>query len=136
MNHPREPVGNTCPDIDKVIKVLGRVERLCKPKNDPTVEELQEALSDISWEISGCDDILESLRKVNHELRQWAIGEAELVDKLEDQDYENCFTNWKNSLLGTDEGQNTLRGKSAAEQYFLFERVTGKQKSGNNHIIA
>lgn len=85
-HHSREPIRNTCPDIDKVLGSLSRIEKSCKYKDYYTVEDFQNVLDSISYECYGLDTILEQLRKDNEALRSWGKEEAESYDKLE-EDY-------------------------------------------------
>lgn len=64
------PVKNTCPDIDKVIT---RIKNAMKMANNgrKTYPEVDDLLYDIDDELSGCEDILEELRKANASLRNW-----------------------------------------------------------------
>ena len=88
MNHHREPINHTCPDINKLIK--GQTEILKLTRNYQKIDEVDE-LKDIISEIENIlwnfDSELESLRKSNETLRNWGIYEALEVDKLENDIY-------------------------------------------------
>lgn len=47
-------------------------------------------------------------------------------------EFEKAFNVWRNSLLNTEQGQKTLRGKSMQEEIDLFKRVCG---DGENYYI-
>lgn len=86
MSHHREPIKHTCPDIDKVIKSIKEIERLCSDRNLRGIEEIDDfksIISEIDSELWGLQDKLEELRKSNEELRSWGVSEAKTVDKLE-----------------------------------------------------
>ncbi len=85
----REPVGYTCPTIDKC---KDKVEQLvqnvgCGTDFDEcSVEELRElhkAWMDFDWVTF--DQDMEEIRSANDELRRWGQAEEERVDELEDQ---------------------------------------------------
>jgi DNA repair ATPase RecN len=71
--HNREPIKNTCPNIDKRISELNSIKK-----------DLRNSMDDIDSIINE----LEDLRASNSELRDWGREEAETVDKLEDENYE------------------------------------------------
>lgn len=87
MEHHREPIKHTCPDIDKVIKSIEKINKLSHLKGQEDFEEVKDLLSDINSECWGIIDVLESLRKSNEDLRSWAITEAKEVDSLEEKIY-------------------------------------------------
>lgn len=85
MSHPREPVPQTCPDIDKVIKALNSIEKLCNYKSYEEIDDLRTRIDNIGSELWNTVDILESLRKDNDALRSWGKEEARMVDSYEQQ---------------------------------------------------
>ena len=80
--HYREPVTHTCPDIDKAIKQIEAVRKLCNLTGREDEKDLKDIIDDINRELWDTDDLLEKLRKSNDELRSWGITEAEEVDVL------------------------------------------------------
>jgi vacuolar-type H+-ATPase subunit E/Vma4 len=87
--HDREPIQHTCPDIDKVVSAIEKVNKwIYKLRGNEDEETLRDLLSDISNELWGMDTIMEKLRKSNDDLRQWGIEEAEYADRLQEK-YEN-----------------------------------------------
>lgn len=83
MGHYRQPVGNTCPKIDKVLSRLSRISVFYKVNGKENKKELVDTIEAIHEELSGIDSILEDLRDANSDLREWGIREAERVDELE-----------------------------------------------------
>jgi chromosome segregation ATPase len=63
----REPVGQTCPDINRVRDLIE-----ASGDTQPTQADIQQAV-----------DTLEALRASNSALRAWGTAEAERVDELE-----------------------------------------------------
>lgn len=66
-NNSREPVGQTCPDINRVRDLIE-----ASGDTQPTQADIQQAV-----------DTLEALRASNSALRAWGTAEAERVDELE-----------------------------------------------------
>ena len=72
INHDREPIGHTCPDIDYLQRnILDVIKNLSTFENASEISDLKEV-----------HDGLEKLRKSNESLRVWGIEEAKEVDKL------------------------------------------------------
>lgn len=82
MNHPREPIKHTCPDIDKYIKSIKSEILKDRDLERLNESELFDAASSMSSELERCIDWLEELRQSNQTLRNWGISEAEEVDSL------------------------------------------------------
>jgi uncharacterized coiled-coil DUF342 family protein len=82
-HHAREPIGHTCPDIDKyqrsIKSILYRDSVIRKMEPD----ELMDAAISMADELRDCIEYLEKLRASNDELRRWGIDEADRVDELE-----------------------------------------------------
>ncbi len=74
-NNSREPVGQTCPNIDRVIALIN-----ASGDTQPTQADIQEAVQE-----------LEALRAANSALRAWGTAEAGRVDELE-RDLDNLTT--------------------------------------------
>lgn len=72
----------TCPEIDELIKGINKVERLFPNRGFTDIDEANEALRDIECEISDWESKLESLRKSNVSLREFAEEEHENYEWL------------------------------------------------------
>jgi len=83
-SHFRQPIGHTCPDIDKVIKSIEEAVKLCRVDDRYTVEELISTINDIEWKLDIINQ-LEVLRSSNDILRDWGKQEALRVDELEQE---------------------------------------------------
>jgi TolA-binding protein len=70
MKHNRQPIGNTCPSIDEVIKKL---------------DQIKSWSNDIIYYCDMAESEIEDLRQANSQLRYWGIDEAERVDELEEK---------------------------------------------------
>ena len=95
-NIRKEPIGHTCPDIDRAINNLKEIlSEICAYERDAhnsetdnvlvdrtTLDQWASSISDIC-EGRSCD--LENLRDANSTLRQWG---NDLVSELENQDNE------------------------------------------------
>ena len=84
MRHNREPIGNTCGQIDKYIKSINAATYYVNYlKGDIlTGSELIESAVEMSEELTRCEDYLEDMRSANSTLRDWGCVEAEQVDSL------------------------------------------------------
>ena len=68
------PIGNTCPDIDKVIKRLSPLIKQIgnlKSYDYENTELLKDLLEECRWEMDNAVDTFEDLRKANDTLRSW-----------------------------------------------------------------
>lgn len=68
------PIGNTCPDIDKVIKRLSPlIEQIgnLKSYDYENTELLKDILEECRWEMDNAVDVFEEMRKANDTLRSW-----------------------------------------------------------------
>jgi len=80
MSHRREPIPQTCPQIDKIV---GKIKYLSKQlprdwgKLDD-LEKLQELANEMQDLLEDCNSEFELLRRSNELLRHW--GEQEAVD--------------------------------------------------------
>jgi chromosome segregation ATPase len=83
MRHNREPIGNTCGQIDKYIKSINAATYdVNYLKKDLNREDLVEFAIEMSEELTRCEDYLEDLRSSNSTLRDWGCNEARIVDEL------------------------------------------------------
>ena len=76
------PIGNTCPDIDKVISGIKDSISECNPRYSyDNLEDANDALETIDNELYGLEDMLEELRSANSALRTWGEEmESEIID--------------------------------------------------------
>jgi hypothetical protein len=87
------PIGNTCPDIDKVIEVLAGVSDRLRELSDKIDCNLFEAECNDIFEQSGNlknlfdgrRSPLEELRSANETLRNWGNAECQRADEAEDE---------------------------------------------------
>lgn len=70
MGHNREPIQNTCPSIDEVIKKL---------------DQIKSWANDILYYCDLAESEIEELRQANGDLRDWGNDEAKRVDDLEEK---------------------------------------------------
>jgi len=73
----KAPVKHTCPDIDKLIKLLEDFEKSYKDHED---SDLKYSIYNLVWEVSNG---LEDLRKSNSLLRDWGEDLCTEIDSLE-----------------------------------------------------
>lgn len=88
MSYRDEPVGHTCPDIDKLLKKVKDIEgfaRSIQKLGSEDIDEIMSLAGDIEWEISDFYDVLEDLRNSNHKLRNWGEENAGEIDRLLDE---------------------------------------------------
>lgn len=78
------PVGNTCPDIDSVIKSIKSAISLAGTNGLETETELISVLGSIQDELYWCESTLEDLRKANETLRSWGEEQEERVYEAEE----------------------------------------------------
>lgn len=84
MGHHREPIKNTCPDIDKVIEAIRSAQKETAYKSHEEADELRSRLEEIERLLWDAESQMEGLRRSNSALREWATDEAEEVDKLQE----------------------------------------------------
>jgi len=87
MSHPREPIPQTCPQIDKIV---GKIKYLNKqfPRHWSDIadlEKLQELAEEMQDILEDCNSQFELLRRSNEILRNWGEQEAVDCDKLEEK---------------------------------------------------
>jgi len=95
MEHSREPIKHTCPDIDKYIKYINMEIVQDRHLKGMDEKELFDTASSMSSQLESCIGYLEELRTSNDTLRQWGIEEASHVDRLE---YEVSEINSQNEV--------------------------------------
>lgn len=82
----REPVGNTCPDIDKLIKRYDSIMKIIKGYNQiEDVDTLKDIISDVENELYNFDSVLEDLRSANSALRDWGNDCISAYDEMESE---------------------------------------------------
>lgn len=80
------PVKHTCPDIDKVIKMVKSIQDVAKDgmKAHDKNSDDYERYKDVEWDTDSIIDKLEELRNSNSRLRDW--GETLETEKIELED--------------------------------------------------
>lgn len=74
------PVGNTCPRIDSIIKIINAsVERLQKI-NQCELRGLEDEADDIASDLDQLVSEIEELRSANEELRSWGSKKEDELD--------------------------------------------------------
>ena len=79
------PIGNTCPDIDKVIKRLSPLIKQIgnlKSYDYENTELLKDILDECRWEMDNAVDTFEDLRKANDTLRSWGQQMEEEAENM------------------------------------------------------
>lgn len=86
MARSREPIGNTCPDIDKMQRAIKNV----SPYNIAYIEDedLRDLCENLYECLNDCSNFLEDMRSSNSTLRNWGNEEAARVDELEQENDE------------------------------------------------
>ena len=74
------PIGNTCPDIDKLLKVIKNLRDLKYIPDDE--KEIKNLFSNIDDELFGIAGSLEELRSSNDTLRKWGKEMEEEAESL------------------------------------------------------
>ena len=74
------PIGNTCPDIDKLLKVIKNLRDLKYIPDDE--KEIKNLFSNIDDELFGIAGSLEDLRSSNDTLRKWGKEMEEEAESL------------------------------------------------------
>jgi predicted RNase H-like nuclease (RuvC/YqgF family) len=94
------PIGNTCPDIDKVIDAITNSQKsvqaaldnltdLLTHTEDMTERQIEWAqnaedeIRDVDSELWRLEDVLEELRHANSALRDWGEGKEAEIEELE-----------------------------------------------------
>lgn len=83
MKSDREPIKNTCPDINRYIRSIKGTIIPIRDLRNYEYDDLLKASEQMLYELENCIDYLEELREANHKLRIWGNEEAERVDDLE-----------------------------------------------------
>lgn len=79
----REPIGNTCPEIDGYIRNIKSSIYSRSTLSSFNEEALLEAAEEMSNELDNCINYLESMRTANATLRDWGNEGSERVSELE-----------------------------------------------------
>jgi peptidoglycan hydrolase CwlO-like protein len=89
------PIGHTCPDINKCIKLLNSIVKTAEfgMKDLEKGTDLYNQLSEIIDEAQSVDSILEDLRHSNDELRSWGNEQEKEINSLN-----NYISELENSL--------------------------------------
>ena len=85
MDIQKEPIGNTCPDIDKYIKKLKlTLDFITDYKNYEDIDELHNMISECESTIDNAIDDFESIRKDNEKLRNWGQTNYDLLIEIKE----------------------------------------------------
>lgn len=85
MDIYREPVGNTCPQINYIQSCINDAVKECKKDYD-SFDLAKDGFSDVLYYIEDIPNELERIRDANDMLREW--GNA-LLDKVKELESEN-----------------------------------------------
>ena len=85
MDIYREPVGNTCPQINYIQSCINDAVKECKKDYD-SFDLAKDGFSDVLYYIEDIPNELERIRDANNSLRDW--GNA-LLDKVKELESEN-----------------------------------------------
>ncbi len=86
MRLPSEPVRNTCPDINRLQKVIESIRNDFASFNDShTAEDFLDNMNNASWELKDIYDTLEELRNSNSALREWGHELTSLAEQMESE---------------------------------------------------
>lgn len=85
MDIYREPVGNTCPQINYIQSCINDAVKECKKDYD-SFDLAKDGFSDVIYYIEDIPNELERIRDANDMLREW--GNA-LLDKVKELESEN-----------------------------------------------
>ena len=85
MDIYKEPVGNTCPQINYIQSCINDAVEECKKDYD-SIDIAKDGFSDVLYYIEDIPNELERIRDANDMLREW--GNA-LLDKVKELEYEN-----------------------------------------------
>ena len=85
MDIYKEPIGNTCPQIDYIRSCINDAVKECK-KDYYSIDIAKDGFSDVLYFIEDIPNELERLRDANRSLRDW--GNA-LLDKVRELESEN-----------------------------------------------
>jgi prefoldin subunit 5 len=82
MARNRQPIGNTCPEIDGYIR---NIKDAIYSEDSDTFDGALQAMATMIGELQNCISYLEQMRGHNDTLRTWGQKEAERVDELEER---------------------------------------------------
>ena len=83
-NKMSAPVKNTCPDIDRLIKLLRDIQHTAKEgmRESEKHSDVYQRFKDCEWDIDDIIYSLEDLRKANAALRDWGESLDSEVESL------------------------------------------------------
>lgn len=76
--------GQTCPDIDSVIKAITNIEKVCM-RADRMYDTVEQVINDIDPELYGLINTMEELRSCNENLRNLGIYWYEAYKELDEE---------------------------------------------------
>ena len=86
MRLPNEPVKQTCPDINRLQKIIIEIkDNFASFKEEDNVEDFLDSMNTASWELRDIYDTLEELRSANSALRDWGHELTSLAESLESE---------------------------------------------------
>lgn len=86
MRVPQEPNRPTCPDIDKLLKIIDYIINdfaSFKDTNEP--EDFISSMDNAASELNGIQNELETLRRANSDLREWGKELENIIDIIQDE---------------------------------------------------
>ena len=86
MRLPSEPVRNTCPDIDRLQKIInGLKDDFGSFKEHDSTDDFLTSMNNACWELRDIYDTLEDLRNSNSALRDWGHELTSLAEEMENE---------------------------------------------------
>lgn len=86
MRLPSEPVKNTCPDINRLQKIIKDIQSdFASFKDTDDINDFLDSMSNASWELRDIYDTLEDLRNSNSALRDWGHELISLAEQMESE---------------------------------------------------
>lgn len=98
----RAPIKNSCPDIDKGIKLLADIEfelkYLLKDIKARSIQDIEDVIDSACSRLKDIEGQFEEARSVNSDLRSWAEEELEKKEK-EIEDLEEALEEMRNVFM-------------------------------------